>query len=117
MEIRIVITDAGPAKGKAASVSVEDSHGGAYAEEQQAPGAGAYSGAPSAQDRAGAIDAGPAPAAATLSTAGAPQPFVGQRVSAALGPGAGTDSSDESGGAAPGSGAGMETFTTEAKNG
>jgi hypothetical protein len=131
MEVKIVITDAGSAAGKTAAVSFESGSGAstgagglaapsaAGASAQAAPsavGASADQGL-SAQDRAGAIDAGPAPSAATFGATGAPEPFVGQRAANVLGPAGGNQSTDESGGAAPGSGAGMETFTTEAQNG
>ena len=129
MEVKIVITDTGSAAGTTAAVSVEGGSGAAAgAGGQPAPssaggaqtaasaaGASADSGL-SAQDRAGAINAGPAPSAATFNASGAPERFVGQRAANVLGPG-GDRSTDESGGAAPGSGEGMETFTTEAQNG
>jgi len=51
---------------------------------------------------------GPAPSAATFGASGAPEPFVGQRAANVLGPAGGGRSTDESGGAAPGSGSGME---------
>ena len=107
MEIKILITDAGAAGGNRAVVSVENEAGGG---QPGAAAAAASSATFSAQDRAGAIDAGPAPSAAAMfSPSGEPQPFVAQRAANVLGPGGGgTRSSDESGGAAPGSGSGME---------
>jgi hypothetical protein len=120
MEVKIVITDAGSAAGKTAAVSVESGSGAAAGASAQAAssavGASSDQGL-TAQDRAGAIKAGPAPSAATFGTPGAPEPFVGQRSANALGPAGGNQSTDESGGAAPGSGAGMATSTTEAQNG
>jgi len=131
MEVRIVISDGGSAAGKTPAVSVEGGLGAAAgAGGQMAPssaGASAPTGTSaaaasadlglSAQDRAGAINAGPAPSAATFNASGAPEPFVGQRAANVLGPGGADRSTDESGGAAPGSGADMETFTTEAQRG
>ena len=123
MEIKIVITDTGSGAGKTASVSFEGgstaASGSAEATAPTSPrGAGpsADQGL-SAQDRAGAINAGPAPSAATFTTSGTPEPFVGQRLANALGPAGGNQSTDESGGAAPGSGDGMETSTMEGQNG
>lgn len=98
MEIRIVITDGGASGASPASISVESGSSG--------------SGGPSAQERVGAIDGGPAPSAATIGSAGTPQAFVGQPSSA---PGAFTsaDAGDESGGAAPGTGSEMAVSTVE----
>ena len=123
MEIKIVITDTGSAAGKAAAVSVEGgstaASGTAEATAPASPGGTGPSAGQdlSAQDRAGAINAGPAPSAATFATPGTPEPFVGQRLANALGPAGGNQSTDESGGAAPGSGDGMETSTMEGQNG
>lgn len=119
MEIKIVITDAGPAAAKESTITVGDGSGGAAGTMAQAASPTGGATAPvfvTAQDRAGAIDAGPAPAAAS-GAAGAPETFVGQRAANVLGPAGGTMSTDESGGAAPGSEAGMATFTSEAQHG
>jgi hypothetical protein len=111
MEIKILITDGGTAGGSRPVVSVENQAGGGG---QASAAAGVSAATFSAQDRAGAIDAGAAPAAAAVSVPGQPQPFVAQREANVFGPGAGSRSSDESGGAAPGSGFGMEVSTGEA---
>jgi hypothetical protein len=110
MEIKILISDGGSAAGNRAVVSI-DSEAGVGAPPAAAPGV--PSATFSAQDRAGAVDAGPAPAAAMFNVSGEPQPFVAQRAANVLGPAGGTRSSDESGGAAPGSGAGMEVSSSE----
>ena len=110
MEIKIVISDGGAAGAKETSISVGE--GGGAASASAAPTGSVF---PSAQDRAGAIDAGPAPTSA--SATGGPQPFVGQRAANVLGNAGGTTSTDESGGAAPGSGKGMETSTQETQHG
>jgi len=116
MEIRIVITDAGAAGAKGTAVSVgQGSEGGVSA--ASSPAAAFSSGGfqPTAQDRANAIDAGPAPAGAGASAA--PQPFIAQRAANVLGDASGAVPTDQAGGAAPGSGAGMETSTQETQHG
>jgi len=116
MEIKIVITDGGSAGGQTAAVSFDGSSGSAG---HAAPSSIGTSGDQGllAQERAGAINAGPAPSAATFGATGSPAPFIAQREANVLGPTGVKQSTDESGGAAPGSGAEMETFTTEAQNG
>ena len=133
MEIKIVITDAGAAAGiseksvhiegaavSAANASDAASAGGAGsggamaasgAAAETAPGTG---GSTPAQAPAGAIDAGPAPSGDFFQP-GTPQRFNAQRAANVQPPpsSTGTTASDESAGAAPGSGAGMETSTAE----
>ena len=106
MEIKIVITDAGA--GGAGSGGAMAASG---ATSETAPGTG---GSTPAQAPAGAIDAGPAPSG-DFFLPGAPQPFNAQRAANVQAPPSsdGTTSSDESAGAAPGSGSGMETSTAE----
>ena len=131
MEVRIVITD-GAAGSSEKSVHIEGAavsaagasdaasaggagSGGAMAASgaaaETAPGTG---GSTPAQAPAGAIDAGPAPSGDFFQP-GTPQPFNAQRAANVQPPpsSTGTTASDESAGAAPGSGAGMETSTAE----
>ena len=127
MEIKIVITDAGVAAGSSEkSVHIEGAAVSAAGAGDAASAGGAGSGgamaapgaaaevAPGTQAPAGAIDAGPAPSGDFFQP-GTPQPFNAQRAANVQPPpsGTGTTSADESGGAAPGSGAGMETSTAE----
>jgi hypothetical protein len=132
MEIRIVITDAGPAGSSQKSVQVEGAtvsgDTGASAASAGAAGSSALMATPGAaaepaagtdastpvQAPAGAIDAGPAPSGEFFQP-GTPQPFNAQRAANVQPPPSsdGTTASDQSAGAAPGSGAGMETSTAE----
>jgi len=110
MEIRIVITDAGRAGGSERSIHIPEGAGNTAPADTSA-GLASHDTAPMpVQATAGAIDAGPAPAAGAFYQPGAPQPFVAQRAAV-------ISSQDESGGAAPGSGAGMETSTAEVQHG
>jgi hypothetical protein len=132
MEIKIVITDAGPAGSSQKSVQVEGAtvsgDTGAGAASAGAAGSSALMATPGAaaepaagtgastptQAPAGAIDAGPAPSGEFFQP-GAPQPFNAQRAANVQPPPSsdGTTSTDQSAGAAPGSGVGMETSTAE----
>jgi hypothetical protein len=132
MEIKIVITDAGGAGKSEKSVHIEGAAAGSTGTSDAASAGGAGSGgmmaasgaaaetAPGtggstpAQAPAGAIDAGPAPAGDFFQP-GTPQRFNAQRAANVQSPPSsnGTTASDESAGAAPGSGAGMETSTAE----
>lgn len=127
MEIKIIITDAGPAGHSENSVQIgagSVSAGAAGSSDAMASmgdtsetGASAR-GSTSAQASAGAMDAGPAPAMGGFYEPGVPQPFVAQRAANVLPHSSGgARSTDESGGAAPGSGAGMETSTAEVHHG
>ena len=130
MEIRIVITDAGPAGGTEKLFSTGGDWGSGRADSgnlgsdvtassagQSGTGAGAGESTP-AQGQAGAIDAGPAPAMGAFYQPGVPQAFDAQRAANVLPhTSGGATSTDESGGAAPGSGAGMETSTGEVPHG
>ena len=130
MEIKIIITDAGAAGGSENISSTGGDWGsgradfsnpgsGAMASSGGASGTGAGTEASMpAQGQAGAIDAGPAPAMGAFYQSGVPQAFDAQRAANVLPhTSGGATSTDESGGAAPGSGAGMETSTAEMHHG
>jgi hypothetical protein len=133
MEIKIVISDAGAAAGSseksvhiegpavsatgtsdATSAGVAGSGGEMAASSAASETTAGTGGSTPAQAPSGAIDAGPAPSGAFYQP-GVPQPFNAQRAANVQPPpsSGGTTSSDESAGAAPGSGAGMETSTAE----
>src|SRR6478672_11689083 len=100
MEIKIVITDAGPAAGSSQkSVHIEGAAVSAASSGDAASAGGAGSG--------GAMAASGAAPSGDFFQPGAPQPFNAQRAANMQPPpsSTGTTSSDESAGAAPGSGA------------
>ena len=127
MEIRIIITDAGGA-GSDKSIQIGEhagssavapsTGGGASSAGVSASGADAPQGAAAAQLSAGGMSAGAAPVMGAFYQPGAPQPFVAQRAANVMPQSSsGVMAADESGGAAPGSGAGMATSTGEVQHG
>ena len=118
MEIRISITDAGAAGSSEKTIQVSGDSGASVGGSAGGAATAATPQENSAQASQGGIDAGPAPVMGAFFQAGVPQAFVAQRA-ANLVPNssvAGT-STDESGGAAPGSGSGMEASTGEVNHG